>query len=69
MKARYSCQQQGRAQHAMQLKIELLEGQPEASAASARRQMEEQLEAFRGDATLARYCWMLPCLLSGPAVF
>ena len=39
----------------MQLKIGLLEEQLGATADSARRRMEEQLDTFRGDAVTARW--------------
>ena len=54
LQARYSVQQHEQAQRAMQLKISLLEEQLAATAESARRRMEEQLDTFRGDAMTAR---------------
>lgn len=51
---RYTAQQHERAQHAMQVKLSLLEEQLAATAESARRRMEEQLDTFRGDAATAR---------------
>ena len=54
MQARYTAQQHQREQHAAALKVRLLEEQLAASAESARRRMEDQLETFRGDAVTAR---------------
>ncbi|KAL4437050.1 hypothetical protein ABPG75_004189 [Micractinium tetrahymenae] len=52
--ARYTAQQHERAQHAMQVKLALLEEQLAATAESARRRMEEQLDTFRGDAATSK---------------
>ena len=57
--ARFGAQQHQQTQHALQLKIGLLEEQLGATAASARRRMEEQLDSFRSDAITAR--WAVPC--------
>lgn len=54
LQARYTVQQHERAQHAMQVKLSLLEDQLAATAESARRRMEEQLLTFRGDAATAK---------------
>jgi hypothetical protein len=39
----------------MATKLRLLEDQARATAESARRRMEQQLESFRGDAVTARW--------------
>lgn len=52
--ARHVAQQHEAVQTAAQLKIGLLEEQAAAAADSARRRVEEALDAFRGDAATAR---------------